>query len=70
MTKHADVWLDNWTRSNVLSESRSVSDLDELLPKCLEDAAADGISKEALQEIAGGDLAGFIREAIIRSAGG
>ena len=70
LTKHANVWLDDWTRSYVLSRSRDSSELDATMRKCTEDGAREGVSQNEIEAAGGGDLLGYIREAIIRSAGG
>jgi hypothetical protein len=70
MAKHVNAWLDESTRSNVLSESRSLSEFDGLVRKCIEDGATDGFPEETLRRASGGALVAFIREAIVRSAGG
>jgi hypothetical protein len=70
MAKHASAWLDDWIRTNVLSESRSLSEIDLLVRKCFEEGAADGFPGHVLDEASGGDLVTYIREAIVRSAGG
>jgi hypothetical protein len=54
----------------VLSESSSLSELDVLVRKCIDEGAADGFAQYVLDEASGGDLIVFIREAIVRSAGG
>jgi hypothetical protein len=70
MAKHASAWLDDWIRTNVLSESSSLGELDALVRKCINEGAADGFAEHVLDEVSGGDLVAFIREAIVRSAGG
>jgi hypothetical protein len=54
----------------VLSESSSLSELDVLVRKCIDEGAADGFAQHVLDEASDGDLTAFIREAIVRSAGG
>jgi hypothetical protein len=64
MAKHVSAWLDDWTRSKVLSESRSLSELDALVRKCIEDGASEGFPADTLKHPSSGDLIAFIREEI------
>jgi hypothetical protein len=70
MAKDTKMWLSDWTRSYVLSEARSLSELDATITQCIDDGTVEGMSEDDLKEAAGGDLRAYLREAIIRSASG
>ncbi len=48
MANHVRAWIDEWTRSNVLSEGRSLSESDELVRKCIEDGATEEFPEDTL----------------------
>ena len=70
MAKDTKVWLSDWTRSYVLSEARSLSELDATITECIDDGATEGITEEDLKKASGGDLRAYLSEAILRSASG
>jgi hypothetical protein len=70
MTKDTKVWLSDWTRSHVLSEARSLSELDDMIAECIDNSATEGMSEDDLREASGGDLRAYLSEAVLRSASG
>ena len=52
------------------AEARAPDELDDTVAECVKDAAQDGITRDALEKAAGGDLRTYVKAAISKAGGG
>ena len=56
MAQTAENFLTSWTAAYVKADPRDLDELDQTVALCFEDADRLGITREAVAELAGGDL--------------
>ena len=56
--------------SSTSTGGSSTGALDETVAECVKDGADDGITRDALERAAGGDLRTYVKEAIRKAGGG
>jgi hypothetical protein len=65
MAESAEDFLKSWRQTRIYSEGRGLESLDDSVNECIKDAVAAGVVREDLENAAGGNLRGFIRQAIL-----
>jgi hypothetical protein len=70
MAEAAARFLEKWRRDYIYAEPRALEQVDATVAECMDDAAKAEISSSALQGAAGGDLRGYILNAIVKASGG
>jgi hypothetical protein len=70
MARTAQEFLTDWRKSYIYAEARAPDELDDTVAECVKDAAQDGITRDALDKAAGGDLRTYVKAAISEAGGG
>ena len=70
MARTAQEFLTDWRKSYIYAEARAPDELDDTVAECVKDAAQDGITRDALDKAAGGDLRTYVKAAISKAGGG
>jgi hypothetical protein len=64
MTQTAIDFLDSWTHAYIKADPRDRGTLPTAVAQCFADAGRVGISKDALSELAGGDLGAHLTKSV------
>jgi hypothetical protein len=64
MTQALEEFLDSWTHAYIKADPRDRGTLPAAVAQCFADAGRVGISKEALSELAGGDLGAYLTKSV------
>ena len=59
MPRTAQEFLTSWRQSRIYGEARPPEALDEAVAECVADGADEGLTRDALEKAAGGDLSGI-----------
>ena len=70
MARTAQEFLTDWRKSYIYAEARAPDELDDTVAECVKDAVQDGITRDALDEAAGGALRPYVKAAISKAGGG
>jgi hypothetical protein len=70
MTRTAQEFLTSWRQSYIYGEARPPEALDEAVAECVADGVDEGLTRDALEKAAGGDLRTYIKEAFRKAEGG
>ena len=62
--KNAADFLNQWREENFHNENLCTEELNSYLEYCIVDASAFGFTRDELEDAAGGDLRGHLRDAI------
>ena len=66
MARTAQEFLTDWI---IYAEARAPDELDDTVAECVKDAAQDGITRDALDKAADGDLRTYVEEALSKAGG-
>ena len=70
MARTAQEFLTSWRQSRIYAEARPPEALDEAVAECVADGVDEGLTRDALEKAAGGDLRTYIKEALSKAEGG
>lgn len=64
MLQTAENFLTSWTAAYVKADPRDRDELDQTVALCFEDADRVGLTREAVSELAGGDLSAHLTKSL------
>ena len=70
MARTAQEFLTSWRQSQIYGEARPPEALDEAVAECVADGADEGLTRDALEKAAGGDLRTYVKAAVSKAGGG